>query len=206
MHTQIDSPNPVTERKSFCRICNTHCGMIVSVDSDEQIVGIRPDRDDLMTEGFACFKGLVAAEAHHASNRILHPLKRTAEGSFVRIELDQALDEIAEKLKLIIERDGPEAVGGYRGSGAGLNAAGCFVLDGLLNAIGTPKVFSAITIDQSAKIVAAERIGVWPPDRTLSWRATSPWSSEPIHSFPTPRSSALTIPARSSRRKSPRVG
>jgi anaerobic selenocysteine-containing dehydrogenase len=163
MGTQVDGTDSVTERKSFCRICNTHCGMIVSVDSREQIVGIRPDRDDLVTAGFACFKGLLAAEAHHASNRLLHALKRTADGTFVRIELEQALDEIAEKLKVIIERDGAEAVGGYRGSGAGLNAAGCFVLDGLLNAIGTPKVFSAITIDQSAKIVAAERIGVWPP-------------------------------------------
>jgi anaerobic selenocysteine-containing dehydrogenase len=163
LNTQLDRSDSVTERKSFCRICNTHCGMVVSVDSREQIVAIRPDRDDLVTAGFACFKGLLAAEAHHASNRLLHALKRTQDGGFERIDLEQALDEIAQKLQVIIERDGPEAVGGYRGSGAGLNAAGCFVLDGLLNAIGTPKVFSAITIDQSAKIVAAERIGVWPP-------------------------------------------
>jgi anaerobic selenocysteine-containing dehydrogenase len=153
----------VEERKSFCRTCNTHCGMIVSVDAGEQIVGIRPDGEDLMTEGFACFKGLVAAEAHQSRNRVLHPLKRQPDGTFQRIGLEQALDEIAAKLEQIIARDGSEAVGGYRGSGAGLNASGCFLLDGLFNAIGTPKVFSAITIDQSAKIVAAERIGVWPP-------------------------------------------
>ena len=153
----------VEERKSFCRTCNTHCGMIVSVDADEQIVAIRPDRDDLMSEGFACFKGLVAPEAHQASNRVRHPLKRQPDGTFRQIGLEQALDEIAAKLKEIIDRDGPEALGGYRGSGAGMNAAACFLIDGLFNAIGTPKVFSAITIDQSAKIVAAERIGVWPP-------------------------------------------
>jgi anaerobic selenocysteine-containing dehydrogenase len=151
------------ERKSFCRLCNTHCGMIVSVDSEEHIVGILPDRDDLMTEGFACFKGLVAPQAHEAANRVCHPLKRGPDGTFERIGLEQALDEIAGKLKEIIERDGPQSIGGYRGSGAGMNAAGCFLLDGLFTAIGTPKVFSAITIDQSAKIVAAERIGVWPP-------------------------------------------
>jgi anaerobic selenocysteine-containing dehydrogenase len=136
--------------------------MIVSVDANEQIVGIRPDADDLMTEGFACFKGLVAAEAHQSSNRILHPLKRQPDGTFERIGLEQALDEIAAQLHAIIARNGPEAVGGYRGSGAGLNASGCFVMDGLFSAIRTPKIFSAITIDQSAKIVAAERIGVWP--------------------------------------------
>ena len=153
----------VEERKSFCRICLTHCGMIVSVDEDEQIVAIRPDREDIHTKGFACFKGLVAPEAHHSSNRILHPLKRLADGTFERIGLEQALDEIAAKLKEIVDRDGPEAVGGYRGSGAGLNASGCFVMDGLFAPLGTPKVFSGITIDQSAKIVASERMGVWPP-------------------------------------------
>jgi hypothetical protein len=33
----------------------------------------------------------------------------------------------------------------------------------LLHPLGSRKIFSAITIDQSSKIVAAERIGVWPP-------------------------------------------
>lgn len=158
-----DEQPAVQERKSFCRICLTHCGMVVSVDDDEQIVGIRPDRDDIHTKGFACFKGLVATEAHHQSNRVLHPLKRMPDGSFERIGLEQALDEIAARLKMIIDRDGAEAVGGYRGSGAGLNASGCFVLDSLFAPLGTPKVFSGITIDQSAKIVAMERLGVWPP-------------------------------------------
>ena len=151
------------ERKSFCRLCNTHCGMIVSVDAQEQIVGMRPDPEDLMTEGFACFKGLIAHESHHKDNRILHPLKRMPDGTFARIGFDQALDEIAAKLKTIIDHDGPEAVGGYRGSGAGLNGGGCFAMDALFAPLGTPKVFSAITIDQSAKVVANERIGIWPP-------------------------------------------
>jgi len=153
----------VEERKSFCRTCLIHCGMVVSVDRNEQIVAIRPDRDDLMTQGYACFKGLVAPESHHPDNRILHPLKRQPDGSFKRIGLEQALDEIAAKLKNIIDRDGPEAVAGYRGSGGSLNAAACFILDDFFSGIGTPKLFSPTTIDQSAKLVAAERLGSWPP-------------------------------------------
>lgn len=54
------------ERRSFCRLCTTNCGMIVSVDEREQIVAIRPDREDSLTKGFACFKGLQAPEAHGA--------------------------------------------------------------------------------------------------------------------------------------------
>ena len=149
------------EARSFCRICNTHCGMVLSLDDDDRLVGIRPDEDDPVTKGFACFKGLQAVEAHAPENRIEHPLKRMPDGRFERIGLEQALDEIAEKLQVILDRDGPEAVAGYRGTGSGFNAVGCFIMDTLFEAIGTKKIFSASTIDQPAKMVAVERIGMW---------------------------------------------
>jgi len=149
------------EEKSFCRICNTHCGMVLTLDEQSQITAIRPDKDDPVSEGFACFKGLQAAEAHAPENRVRQPLKRMPDGSFQPIGVEQALDEIAERLAEIIDRDGPEAVGGYRGTGSGFNAVGCFIMDSLFEAIGTKKIFSASTIDQTAKNVAVERIGYW---------------------------------------------
>lgn len=149
------------EEKSFCRICNTHCGMVLTLDEQNQITAIRPDKDDPVSEGFACFKGLQAVEAHAPENRVRQPLKRMPDGSFQPIGIETALDEIAERLAEIIDRDGPEAVGGYRGTGSGFNAVGCFIMDSLFEAIGTKKIFSASTIDQTAKNVAVERIGYW---------------------------------------------
>jgi anaerobic selenocysteine-containing dehydrogenase len=157
----------VEERKSFCRTCTSHCGVLVGVDAHEHIVSIRPDKEDPITKGFACFKGLTAGEAHYSQKRVLHPLKRMPDGTFQRIGIEQALDEIAEKLKDIIARHGPMSVGGYRGTGSGMNAAGCFSLDGLFGAIGTPKICSASSIDQSSKTVAMERMGYWPPGTPL---------------------------------------
>ena len=157
----------VEERKSFCRSCTSNCGVIVSLDANEQIVDIRPDKDDPVNNGFSCFKGLTAGEAHYSKKRVLHPLKRMPDGTFQRVGIEQALDEIAAKLKEIVDRDGPEAVGTYRGSGAGLNAAGCFLMDSFLQPLGTPKIFSASSIDQSGKAVAVERIGYWPPGQPL---------------------------------------
>ena len=153
----------VDERKSYCRLCNTNCGMIISVDAQERVVGIRPDKDDMLTKGFACFKGLQAVDAHDPAHRVMHPLKRMPNGTFQRIGLEQALDEIAAKLKVILDRDGPEALGGYRGTGSGQNAAGCFLLDSIYNPLGAKKIYSASTIDQSAKSIAVERVGMWPP-------------------------------------------
>jgi anaerobic selenocysteine-containing dehydrogenase len=94
---------------------------------------------------------------------VLRPLKRRDDGTFGEIPLEAALDEIAHRIRTIVDRDGAEAIGGYRGSGAGLNAAACFLLDSVLHPLGSRKVFSAATIDQSAKFVAAERLGMWPP-------------------------------------------
>ena len=140
-----------------------HCGMVLTVDDDEQIVGVRADRDDEQTLGFACFKGLQAADLHNGPARLLHPLKRQPDGSFARIPLEQALDEIAAKLREIIDADGPEAISGYRGGGAFFNASACTLLADFLGAVGTPKLFSSVTIDQSAKMVAPGRLGMWPP-------------------------------------------
>jgi anaerobic selenocysteine-containing dehydrogenase len=149
------------ERRSFCRICATHCGMVLTLDEQERLVSIRPDKEDQMTQGFACFKGLQAVEQHDPANRIRHTLKRQLDGSFARIDVEQALDEVAEKLQCILDRDGPEAVGGYRGTGSGHNACGCFIMDSLMGAIGTNKIFSATTIDQPAKCLTPDRMGYW---------------------------------------------
>jgi anaerobic selenocysteine-containing dehydrogenase len=151
------------EKLSFCRICMGHCGVVLTVDEDERLVDIRADRDDSQTLGFACFKGLQAVELHNGPARILHPLKRQPDGSFARIPLETALDEIAGTIKDIVATDGPAAIGGYRGGGAFFNASACTLLADWLGALGSEKLFSSVTIDQSAKMVAPGRLGMWPP-------------------------------------------
>src|SRR5690606_3983352 len=114
-----------------------------------------------MTGGYACFKGLQAPAAHHTSDRILQPLKRQSDGSFAPIALETALDEIAAKLRDVRDRHGVEAIGGYRGGGAVLNASSSNMLPYWLQALGSPKNFSPITIDQSAKMISIGRLGIW---------------------------------------------
>src|SRR3546814_8547996 len=103
----------------FCMSC---CVILVTLDDKYHIVEVRSDRDDLMTTGYACLKGLQAHASYNAADRVLQPLKHQADGSFQPIPLEQALDEIAAKLRQIIDRNGPESVGGFRGAGAMLNA------------------------------------------------------------------------------------
>jgi len=149
------------EVKSFCRFCMPFCGTRVTLDEHDRVVQVRGDRDDLMTSGYACIKGLEAAAALNAEDRVLRPLKRQPDGSFAPIAWETALDEIADTIRKIVARDGAEAIGGFRGSGALLNASATSMLPAFLAAIGSHKHFTTYTIDQSAKTVTAGRLGFW---------------------------------------------
>lgn len=97
--------------------------MRLTIDENNTIVDIRGDRKNPMSRGYACFKGLQAEAAHHGPARLLHPLKRAADGSFHRIPLEQALDEIGREMELLIERDGPDSIGLFVGNGGIYDAA-----------------------------------------------------------------------------------
>ena len=95
-------PSPNTrEATSFCRICAGLCALRLTIE-DERIVAARGDKSNPLTQGYACIKGLTAHEAQYSPDRILHPLKRRPDGGFERIGLEQALDEIAERVQSII--------------------------------------------------------------------------------------------------------
>ncbi len=149
-----------TER-AFCRICLGHCGMVLTVDTDDRITNIRGDRDHPLTRGYACFKGLQAEEAHHGDARLLHSQRKNAFGSFDNIASEQALDEIAERLQQSIDRHGPDSVGVYFGNGSIFNSTAVSMQASFLDAIGSRSRFTSYTIDQSAKTLSFERLGGW---------------------------------------------
>lgn len=153
------------EQKSFCRLCMAHCGMVLTVDENARLISVRGDKEDTQSLGYACFKGLQAPATHYAPERILHPLKRQPDGSFKRIALEQALDEIAALTARIIERDGAEAIAAYRGSQGIITSSAALMPPAFLRALGSPKFFTSASIDQSAKLVSIGRIGLWPPGR-----------------------------------------
>jgi anaerobic selenocysteine-containing dehydrogenase len=82
----------VETRTSICRICECMCGIEVDVEAN-RISAIRPDREHVATQGYACVKGTAFAGTQHSPDRILEPMKR--EGKTWRaISWQQALGEI----------------------------------------------------------------------------------------------------------------
>jgi anaerobic selenocysteine-containing dehydrogenase len=91
--------------------CPDTCGMLVTVQ-DGVAVKIQGDDSMPFTQGTLCTKVAHYLERTYSPDRVLHPLKRTGrkgEGRFRRITWDEALDEIAGRLKRIAAED-PEMI------------------------------------------------------------------------------------------------
>lgn len=130
-----------------------------------KIVKIRGDHDHPMTKGFACIKGLEAGEIHQGKQRLLKPLERQPDGSFVEVELEVALDRIAKRMQGILKKEGPNAIATFRGTQHYINSVALEMFTGFIKALGTKSRFSTMTIDQSAKWVTDYRLGVWAAGR-----------------------------------------
>ncbi len=88
------------QKATFCRICEPLCGMVATVD-DGKIVKLRPDPEHPLSRGYACPKGIAMAEVQNDPDRVLHPLKRMAGGEFERVSWEQALSDIAARLRAL---------------------------------------------------------------------------------------------------------
>jgi anaerobic selenocysteine-containing dehydrogenase len=91
--------------------CPDTCAMLVTV-KDGVAVKVQGDPEHPFTDGSLCTKVTHYAERTYAPDRLLHPLKRVGpkgKGEFRRISWDEALDEIAAKLKAIAADD-PQSI------------------------------------------------------------------------------------------------
>jgi anaerobic selenocysteine-containing dehydrogenase len=87
--------------------CPDTCAMLVTV-KDGVAVKVQGDPDHPFTDGTLCTKVAYYAERTYSPDRLLHPLKRVGpkgKGEFRRIGWDEALDEIAARLKALAAED-----------------------------------------------------------------------------------------------------
>ena len=95
-------------QKTACVLCGNTCGLEVQVENN-RIVKARPDKDNPRSEGYVCRKGMNIAFHQHNADRVLYPLKKVGD-KFERVSWDQAISEIAEKLKAILGQYGPRSL------------------------------------------------------------------------------------------------
>jgi anaerobic selenocysteine-containing dehydrogenase len=102
--------------RSFCRLCPAYCGIVVTLDGD-RVVNVQGDREHPVSEGYTCPKGRALGELHHHPQRLDGPLLRR-DGRLQPVTWDELLDDLAARIRPILDEHGPAAVGAYFGTAA----------------------------------------------------------------------------------------
>jgi len=122
-----------------CPICFNSCPVNYHLQ-DGKIATITGVATDPVTRGRLCPKGQFQLQTYNSPHRLQHPLKRVGkrgEGKFEPISWDQALDEIAERLKIVREQYGARSLAIFTGTRSSwMNKAGSASLFAEL--FGTP--------------------------------------------------------------------
>lgn len=89
----------------MCQLCSTVCG-ITGIVKDGRIIKVEGNENDPNSRGKLCARGQSALNHQYHPERLLYPLKRVGrrgEGKWKRVSWDEALDEVAEKLRGVQE-------------------------------------------------------------------------------------------------------
>ncbi|MFC9761123.1 molybdopterin-dependent oxidoreductase [Rhodococcus jostii] len=152
---------PVTSRRtSFCRLCASSCGVLLDVE-DGRIARVLGDAHHPISGGYTCPKGRRGGDLVHGPDRLTTSMRRTATGTHEPVPVVRATADIADRLRTIVDRHGPDAVALFMGTQQNFAALTPPMARAWFRGTGSHKLFSTMTIDQSAKWVVAERMGTY---------------------------------------------
>ncbi|MFI0445891.1 molybdopterin-dependent oxidoreductase [Actinomadura sp. 6N118] len=139
---------------TYCRICEPLCGLEATVEGGE-LIRLRPDREHPLSKGFACPKGIAMTEIQNDPDRVLHPMRRRADGEFERVSWDEALAGIAARLNRIRAEHGGGAIGWYFGNPASFSYSHPLWMSAFMGALGSRHFYSAGSQDVNNRFAAS---------------------------------------------------
>ena len=130
---------------SVCSICDIGCQL--RTEAKDGKVSRVIAHDNPMLSNNICFKGVAAPSIHNHPDRLRKPLKRVGargEDKWEEISYEQAMDEIAERLKKIVDQYGPES---FAVSTSGWNTQVTYGADRrFMNLLGSPNWTSGVSL------------------------------------------------------------
>ena len=135
-----------------CPFCEATCGLEVTLEGRE-VVDVRGDADDVFSRGFLCPKAMGVKQLHEDPDRLRTPLVRR-DGELVEASWDEAFEEIDRRLSPLLEHD-RNSVAVYVGNPNAHNLSAITYGTAWLKALGSQNIYSASTVDQMPKQVAA---------------------------------------------------
>ncbi|MCW2881357.1 MAG: molybdopterin dinucleotide-binding region [Sphaerisporangium sp.] len=133
-----------------CPLCEAVCGLRITLDDDDRVVGVRGDAADPFSKGFICPKGASLGRLDEDPDRLSRPLIRE-HGGWREASWQEAFEAVERGLAAV---PGP-ARAIYLGNPSAHTMAGMLYGAPLTRSLGTRQVYSASTADQMPKHVAA---------------------------------------------------
>ena len=118
----------------MCQLCSTVCGITGHV-KEGRIIKVEGNPADPNSRGKLCARGQAALNHQYHPERLLYPIRRVGArgaGKWRRITWEEALDEIATRLKKVREEGNEEEFAFHQGRNRSKDAVA-----GFLNAFGT---------------------------------------------------------------------
>jgi len=141
---------------TVCRCCSAGCAIVVTAEGG-RILDVKGDKENPRTRGYICPKGHSLGYFHHRPDRLDHP---RVDGK--RADWDTALDSVADRLRALIAKYGPESVGVYQGTGAVSDTVGLPLVEQFIRRIGSSQFYTAATVDVAPALRAADLVcGSW---------------------------------------------
>ena len=144
--------------KTFCRICLSVCGLEVQTDG-KKVQRILPDKSHAYSWRDFCAKGGSAQALSEHPKRLSTPMKRVG-NRYEVATYEEAITDIATRLKRIRTRHGANAVATYLGNPGAHNQPGTLAQTGFMKGLGSSNAFYVGSVDtNNYQLVMREMYG-----------------------------------------------
>ena len=143
----MSEPNGDGWHRTACILCYVNCGVELGVEG-RSIVRVRGDKAHPRSRGYLCQKAQRLHFYGEHADRLRTPLRRTPSGGFEAISWDEALSEIAGRLRELRAAHGGDGFAFYGGGGQGNHLGGAYGVS-LMRAMGSSNFYGALAQEKT---------------------------------------------------------
>lgn len=159
-------PSAAQDLNVVCSSCDNFCPVSARV-VDGRVVKVSARKDPFLKD-VICMKGAYAPKSFSHPDRLMHPLRRVGErgsGKWQQVSWDDALNDIAGRLREVIDRHGPEA---FAVSTSFWNTTvDCGLGRRLMHLLGTPNYISGVAYCMGNTAAVNRTVYGWYPSADL---------------------------------------
>lgn len=150
-----DSQTSATSvHRRVCPLCEGMCGISLTVKGD-QVLNIRPDHDNVWSQGHVCPKGTQLGALHHDPDRLTRPMIRDGD-DWREAGWEEAFAHIEKLVAAVRTKYGSDAFGFFGGNMSGKGFASARYMMLLLKQARFARTFSSSSVDQLPKNVSCQ--------------------------------------------------